>query len=135
MHYGDIDKILDQNPMTMIIQTPVEYKDSTNIINIVRKYKDIDVRFWTGSPYFELYFKETSKGASIKAIADYYQIPKERIVVFGDAENDVEMFKIAGTAIAMKNGKETLKKHATHVSIKDNDSNGIYHTLKKIIKI
>ena len=135
MHYGDIDKILDQNPMTMIVQTPVEYKDSTNIINIVRKYKDIDVRFWTGSPYFELYFKETSKGASIKAIADYYQIPKERIVVFGDAENDVEMFKIAGTAIAMKNGKETLKKHATHVSIKDNDSNGIYHTLKKIIKI
>ncbi|MCR5332572.1 MAG: Cof-type HAD-IIB family hydrolase [Bacilli bacterium] len=135
IHKGDISEILTKNPMTMIAQKKEDLKDNSPIDNIVKQYKDIDVRYWTGSPYLELYFKCTSKGASVKKIAEYYNIPKEKIIVFGDAENDVEMFQIAGTSIAMKNGKESLKKHATHVSIKDNENNGIYHTLKKIIKI
>ena len=135
IHKGDLSQILDKNPMTMIAKTLEEYKDSEKIINVVKKYPEIDVRFWTGSPYFELYFKKASKGASVKEIADYYGIPKERIIVFGDAGNDVEMFKVAGTAVAMSNGKDSLKKHATHVSEKDNNSNGIYYTLKRLIKI
>ena len=135
MHYGNINETLDKNPMTMIGQLKEDITDTSPLDKIVSKYKEIDIRYWTGSPYFELYFKKTSKGASVKDIADYYKIPKERIIVFGDAENDVEMFSVAGTAVAMSNGKESLKKHATHVSYKDNDNNGIYHTLKKIIKI
>lgn len=135
MNYGDLTVTLDKNPMTMICQVQEEGRDDHAIEEIVRKYPDIDVRFWTGSPYFEIYFKETSKGASVGRIAEYYLIPKERVIVFGDAMNDVEMFNYAGTAVAMSNGKDTLKKHATHVSEKDNNSNGIYHTLKKILKI
>lgn len=136
MHYGDLIDTLDKNPMTMIAKTPEEFKmGSEEIEKIVHAYPDIDVRFWTGSPYFEIYFKETSKGASVAEIAKYYGVPKERIIVFGDAMNDVEMFGVAGTSIAMSNGKDKLKEHATHVSYKDNNSNGIYHTLKKILKI
>ena len=135
IHHGKIHDILDKNPMTMICQLKEGIEDTSPIDKIVHEYKEIDVRYWTGSPYFEMYFKSTSKGASISRIAEYYNIPKERIIVFGDAENDVEMFKIAGTAVAMKNGKESLKKHATHVSYKDNDHNGIYHVLKKTLKI
>ncbi|HBF68092.1 MAG TPA: hypothetical protein DDW20_02070 [Firmicutes bacterium] len=134
MHYGELPKILDKNPMTMIVQTPIEMKDSSLIDKIVEKYEGISARFWTGSPYFELFYSVTSKGNAIKEVAKYYGIDKDHIIVFGDAENDVEMFKEAGTAIAMKNGKDSLKSHATSISLKDNDHNGIYYTLKAFFK-
>lgn len=134
IHYGDLTQILDKNPMTMIVQMKENCTATKEIEAIVSKYPEISVRFWTGSPYFELFFKQTSKGASIEEIAKYYDIDQNHIIVFGDAENDIEMFHGAGTAVAMKNGKESLKDHATIVTEKDNDHNGIYHTLKKILK-
>ncbi len=134
IYHGDLGKILNKNPMTMIAQLKDENIDGNIIVNIANKYPDIAVRFWTGSPYFELFFKGTSKGASIKEIADYYKIDKDHIIVFGDAENDVEMFNVATHSIAMKNGKDSLKEHAKYISLKDNNHNGIYYTLKAFFK-
>ena len=132
--YGDLVDTLNKNPMTCIVQTPFEYRDTHEIERVMENYPGLSVRFWTGSPYFELYFDKTSKGASIKLIADYYNIPKERIIAFGDAENDKEMFENAHYSVAMLNGKESLKEKAKIISFKDNDHNGIYHTLKHILK-
>lgn len=135
VHYGDLDKILNKDPMTMIVQTGEEDpKVREEIIKICSNYEGLSARFWTGSPYFELYFVKTSKGASILDIASYYDIPQKNIIVFGDAENDVEMINIAGYGVAMVNGKASLKEKAPIISIKSNDENGIYHTLKKIFK-
>lgn len=131
---GDLAETLNKNPMTCIVQTPFEYRDTHEIEEVMKDYPNLAARFWTGSPYFELYYKQTSKGSSIEKIAAYYDIPKERIISFGDAENDKEMFECSGISVAMKNGKESLKKSAKLISIKDNDHNGIYHTLKQILK-
>ena len=132
--FGDLVDTLHKNPMTCIVQTPFEYRDENDIQKIMKDYPGLDARFWTGSPYFELYYEDTSKGSAIKYIAEYYNIPKDRIIAFGDAGNDIEMFDVAKYSVAMINGKEELKKAATMVSIKDNNHNGIYHTLKKILK-
>ncbi len=134
IHHGDISKTLNKNPMTMIVQLKNMDIDENIIKNIVNKYENLNVRFWTGSPYFEIFYEGTSKGASISFIASYYHIDKEHIIVFGDAENDVEMFKVAGNAIAMKNGKDLIKEHAKYISLKDNNHNGIYYTLKAFFK-
>ena len=134
IYHGDISKILNKDPMTMIAQLKEVGKFENEIVKIVAKYPQIAVRFWTGSPYFELYFNKASKGASIKDIASYYKIDKDHIIAFGDAENDIEMFDVAGISIAMKNGKDSLKKWATHISLKDNNHNGIYYTLKAFFK-
>lgn len=131
---GDIVETLHKNPMTCIVQTPFEYRDENKIHEVMKDYPGLDARFWTGSPYFELYYVNTSKGSGIKAIADYYNIPKERIIAFGDAGNDVEMFDISGISVAMSNGKDSLKDNAKLISLKDNNHNGIYHTLKKIMR-
>lgn len=133
IHVGELKDTLKKDPMTCIIQTPVEYTNTSKIDQIVEKYPGIGARFWTGSPYFELYYKTTSKGASLEKVEKYYNIPNERVIAFGDAENDVEMLSHAGISIAMKNGKESLKKYAKIVTSKDNNHNGIYDTLKKII--
>lgn len=130
IHVGAINTILDKDPMTMIAKLKDDVKDASPIDALISKFEGLSVRYWTGSPYFELFFNETSKGASIKKIAEHFSIKKEDIIVFGDAENDVEMFNVSGVSIAMKNGKASLKKHATYISLKDNDHNGIYFTLK-----
>lgn len=134
IHYGDLKDILDKNPMTCIVQTPYEFRDSKTIEEVMKDYPKLGARFWTGSPYFELYYLEISKGSALKRIAKYYNIPKERIIAFGDSSNDIEMFKNAGISVAMKNGKSCIKDVSTMLSIKDNNHNGVYHTLKKIFK-
>lgn len=131
--YGDLVDTLHKNPMTCIVQTPFEYRNEHEIEKIMEAYPNLCARFWTGSPYFELFYKDTSKGSALKKIAEYYHIPKERIIVFGDAENDKEMMGEAGISVAMKNSKEVLLKHASMVSKKDNNHNGIYFTLRKIL--
>ena len=132
--YGDLVDTLNKDPMTCIVQTPFEYRDTHELEEVMKKYPDLYARFWTGSPYFELYYKDTSKGAALKRIAEYYNIPKERIIAFGDAENDKEMLKMAHYSVAMKNGKETLKEYAKTITTKDNDHNGIYFALKMILR-
>ena len=44
------------------------------------------------------------------------------------------MFEVAGTSVLMSNAKYDLKDKATMVSLKDNNHNGIYHTLKKLLR-
>lgn len=132
--YGDLVDTLHKNPMTCIVQTPFEYRNEHEIEKIMEAYPNLSARFWTGSPYFELYYQGTSKGASLQKVAEYYHIPKERIIAFGDAENDREMLSFAGIPVAMSNGKVALQDVAKYVSRKDNNHNGIYHTLKRIFK-
>lgn len=134
MHYGDITETLNVNPMTMILQTKKDNIDVDKIRSIVSKYEQIDVRFWFGFSYFEIFFKCVSKGTGITHIANYYGINKDNIITFGDAENDIDMFAVSGISVAMKNGGPEVIKTAHRVSVKDNENDGIYHTLKDILK-
>lgn len=134
MHYGDIMDTLDVNPMTMILQAKKEEIDEKKVRDIVAKYEQIDVRFWFGLAYFEIFFKSVSKGTGVTHIANYYDIKKENIITFGDAENDIDMFAVSGISVAMKNGGPEIIKNAHRVSLEDNDNDGIYHTLKQILK-
>lgn len=134
VHYGDLKDTLTKDPMTCIVQTPFEYRDTKEIDKVLEKYPKLGARFWTGSPYFELFFKGTSKGNALKKICEYYGISPENLIVFGDAENDVEMFDVAGVSVLMKNSQYNLKEKTTMVSVKDNNHNGIYHTLKKVLR-
>ena len=133
IHYGDLAQTLNKNPMTCIVQTPFEYRETKDIDKALEKYPKLGARFWTGSPYFEIFYKETSKGNALKHICKYYGIPTSRLIVFGDSTNDIEMFEVAGTSVLMSNALHDLKEKTTMISIKDNDHNGIYHTLKKLL--
>lgn len=65
---GDLAETLHKNPMTCIVQTPFEYRDTHEIEKVMEAYPNLAARFWTGSPYFELYYKQTSKGSSIEKL-------------------------------------------------------------------
>lgn len=57
-----------------------------------------------------------SKASALEAVRQRYDVPKERTLVAGDGQNDIEMFRWAGVAVAMGGADETTKAAATAVT-------------------
>ncbi len=56
------------------------------------------------------------KGAGIKRLCGYLGVPVEDTIAVGDSANDLDMFRAAGTSIAMGNGSEEAKEAADYVT-------------------
>lgn len=59
--------------------------------------------------------KGTSKALGLKKLSEYYNIPKENIIYFGDNVNDIEAIEYAGYSYAPSNAKESIKKMVNEV--------------------
>ena len=57
--------------------------------------------------------KDTSKGTAARELK--HMLGAEKLVVFGDAVNDTELFLAADERYAVQNAEESLKKLATRV--------------------
>ncbi len=76
--------------------------------------------------------KEVSKGKAIEIVANFYGIPKEEIISFGDSDNDASMFDFSGTGVAMANSMDYLKSIATYIC-DSNENDGVAKEIEKII--
>ena len=70
----------------------------------------------------EIYHKEATKGNA--AIKLKENLKCEKIISFGDAINDIPMFKVSDECYAVENAAEELKKYATGI-IMSNDNDGV----------
>ncbi|NKC01708.1 MAG: Cof-type HAD-IIB family hydrolase [Pseudomonadales bacterium] len=77
--------------------------------------------------------KAATKGAALQAACEEMGITREQVVAFGDAENDLEMFKAAGAAVAMGQADETTKSHADYVT-RANHEAGVGYAVDQILK-
>lgn len=132
--YGDLNKTLNKNPWTMIIQIK-DHSTDDKIREIVSKHEGFSLRFWWSAPYAEIFHVKTSKAACINQIGEYYDIPKSRCICIGDADNDIEMMTGCGFSIAMINGNESVRKIANMVSKKDNNHSGVKQAIKSALKL
>lgn len=65
------------------------------------------------------------KSMGLNYLASYYGIPKDRILSFGDGDNDMRMLAEAKYGFAMKNGKDTAKLSARHITKFTNNEDGV----------
>ena len=65
-------------------------------------------------------------------LAEILGIRKEEIMVFGDADNDREMFDQAGFSVAMENGLDEMKAMADYVTA-SNREDGVAKAMEKFI--
>ncbi|MBB5172245.1 Cof-type HAD-IIB family hydrolase [Texcoconibacillus texcoconensis] len=72
-----------------------------------------------------------SKAKGIEVFIERLGISSSEIVAFGDALNDIEMIKFAGTGVAMGNAMEEVKEVADIVTY-DVNENGIYEGVVRI---
>lgn len=78
-----------------------------------------------GPGTMNIFHKHASKATGIEKVLEIFSLDKSQAIVFGDEENDMEMFKAVENAVAMGNAVEELKAVASYVT-DDVDNNGIY---------
>lgn len=60
--------------------------------------------------------KGDSKAVGMERLLTYLGLPREDVIVFGDSNNDLEMFDFAPFTVAMGNGSEKIKEKADMVT-------------------
>ena len=82
--------------------------------------------------YLECTSSYANKGTALKRLTKYLEIPLERVLVIGDSPNDLSMFSVAGTAVAMGNATEEVKR-AAHLIAPTNDEDGVTWVLRELV--
>ena len=91
------------------------------------KYKDIfhcvyEQDLYTKEQWLEIMPKAVSKSNAILQLKDWLKC--DRLVVFGDGKNDIDMFSVADECYAVENAVSELKEKATAI-IGGNDSDSV----------
>lgn len=77
---------------------------------------------YTNEQWLEIMPLAASKSNAIKQLQGLLKCDK--LVVFGDGKNDIDMFELADESYAVQNAHEDLKKYATAI-IPSNDEDGV----------
>lgn len=119
---GNLKFNLLEDPTSLLIQAEDFY-----VSEIRQHLQDvhaelIEHRKW-GAPFpiIEIVRKGLNKAVGISKIAHELEIPRDRIIAFGDEDNDLEMIDYAGIGVAMSNGIAELKSIANAITDSNND--------------
>ncbi len=101
--------------------------EKSKLSPVWEKYKNLyncflQTNLYSKDEWLEIMPKCASKANAINQLKEYLSC--DRVVVFGDGKNDIEMFKIADESYAVGNAVDELKSIATGI-IEDNDSDGV----------
>jgi hypothetical protein len=69
----------------------------------------------TDPPYLEFYAPDASKGAALALVAERLGVPRERVLAFGDGNNDAPMLAWAGLGVAMPHARPAAQQAAAFV--------------------
>lgn len=101
--------------------------DREKLRPLYEKYKNryhcvFQTDIYTKEQWLEIMPVEASKSNAIKQLQE--MLGCEKVIVFGDGKNDIDMFLLADESYAVSNAHEELKKHATAI-IGPNDEDGV----------
>ncbi|HEX2951865.1 MAG TPA: Cof-type HAD-IIB family hydrolase [Armatimonadota bacterium] len=117
---GDLKNFADQEPTkTLIIDEPDR---------IAQLYQQLHPHFAgrayvtiSNPEYLEFMPPTVNKGKAVAVVAEYYHIPQEKVIAFGDAGNDIPALAWAGLGVAMENAKPEAKQVADRIAPPYND--------------
>ena len=73
-----------------------------------------------------------SKGDALQAACRHLDMDPSQVVAFGDSENDLEMFKVAGASVAMGQADDLVKAAATKVTSR-HDEDGVARAIEELL--
>jgi 5-amino-6-(5-phospho-D-ribitylamino)uracil phosphatase len=132
---GDLRNFLKQSPTSMLIHA--EEKHVSRIRDHLSEVhaEVIDHRRWAAPWHvIEIVKAGMNKAVGLQKVASQLQVPTERIIAFGDEDNDLEMIEYAGYGIAMGNGIESLKNIAKDTTL-SNEEDGIGIYLNELLNL
>ncbi|GHH98504.1 Cof-type HAD-IIB family hydrolase [Neobacillus kokaensis] len=132
---GDLMSYLHDSPTSLLIHTEEEQlKKIRNHLSEVHA-EVIEQRSWAAPWHvIEIIKAGLNKAVGLKKAADYYGIPAERVIAFGDEDNDLEMIEYAGHGIAMGNAIHQLKSIANDVTL-TNEEDGVAAYIEDLLNL
>lgn len=85
----------------------------------------------TAPTLVEALHRDVSKGEGLQYVAHLLDVPREEIVAFGDSDNDIPMFAVAGLSVAMGNAVPEVKAAADFTTV-SNEEDGIVAALRQL---
>lgn len=85
-----------------------------------------------GGYFLTLLHSEGDKAHAMQKVMEYLGRGHEEITVFGDSVNDIGMFKLAGTSVAVSNALDEVKSIADVILPHSNDEDAVARYLKSI---
>jgi len=132
---GNLLEFLEAPPTSILIHTEEQHVQQIRN-HLTDVHADlIDHRRWA-DPFhvIEIVRAGLSKAVGLRKVSDYYQIPQQNIIAFGDEDNDFEMIEYAGKGVAMGNGIAELKTLANDVTL-SNEEDGIAIYLNEALNL
>ena len=132
---GEIHKNLKDDPTSLLIH-PHE-QQLADLRQMLRDHhaEMIEHRVWAAPlNIIEIVRAGLNKAVGLKRLAAHFNVPQERVIAFGDEDNDLEMIEYAGTGVAMGNAIDELKNIANEVTV-TNEEDGIATFLEERLKL
>lgn len=125
---GDLADYLKDSPTSMLIHTEEDQLQKIRDHLAAVHAEVIDQRSWAAPWHvIEIIKVGLNKAVGLKRAAEYYDIPQERVIAFGDEDNDLEMIEYAGHGVAMGNAINQLKNIANDITVtNEEDGVGVY---------
>ena len=83
--------------------------------------------------FLEITKNGTDKGTALELLCNHLKIELDKVIAFGDGENDLQFLNKAGTAVAMGNASDSVKAQANIIT-DTNNNQGVLKALKNFIK-
>lgn len=80
---------------------------------------------YMGCYYLTVLHPDANKSSGLKTVSDYLGVDLAKVSVFGDNFNDIGMFELAGTSIAVSNAQQDVKDKAHIVLPHSNDEDAV----------
>jgi 5-amino-6-(5-phospho-D-ribitylamino)uracil phosphatase len=80
---------------------------------------------YVGCYFLTVLHKDADKSHGIQSVSEYIDFDLSKLTVFGDNFNDLGMFELAGTSVAMANAQEKVKSEADIILPHTNDEDGV----------
>ena len=120
--------------MDRILKIAVFVKDfkAQEVHNSFPKLPEGTASVLSGDSWIDLANEGVSKGPALKFLMEKLDIKRSEAAAFGDFPNDVTMLQAVGESYAMCNGHPDVIDIAKHVTIKDNNEEGVMYTLRSL---
>jgi hypothetical protein len=102
----------------LLAATPAEKQQADEI---TRQMESMCKMSWSLDPSNGIYFgnaisRYVSKGGALREVLDYLGLTPDQVLAVGDSYNDMPIFEVAGTKIAMGHAPDSLKELASWVA-------------------
>lgn len=120
---GDLEQFEGKEPTKLILIAEPEVV-ADMLPRFRSRYGDRLYITTTNPEYLEFMNPTASKESAIQIVCKRLKIPADRVIAFGDSDNDIGMLQWAGVGVAMGNAKPHVLKIADYIA-PPYDQNGL----------